>query len=65
MGAVSAVDSKYDKDVWDVKLLQIDVDQQYVQLVVRANFRPPRLMEEVKQMTLDLKRNFDPTDKLS
>lgn len=56
--AVSQVDAKYDKEVMDVKIMEVNDDQQYVQLLVRANFES---QDEVAQMTADLKEKFGGT----
>ncbi len=53
--AVQLVDSQFDKDVMDVKILVVDEDQQYVQLSVRANFRDKA---EEEQMREALKKEF-------
>ena len=53
--AVQVVDSQFDKDVMDVKILVVDEEQQYVQLSVRANFRDET---EEKQISEALKKEF-------
>ncbi len=53
--AVQIVDSQFDKDVMDVKILVIDESQQYVQLSVRADFRDKA---EEEQMREALKAEF-------
>jgi hypothetical protein len=53
--AVQLVDSQFDKNVMDVKILVIDESQQYVQLSVRADFRDK---SEEEQMREALKRAF-------
>ena len=53
--AVQVVDSQFDKDVMDVKILVIDESQQYVQLSVRADFRKKT---EEEQMREALKKEF-------
>lgn len=55
MHAVQTVDRRYNKDVMDVKLLEVSAGQQYVQLTVRANFSSEA---EMRQMVNDLKREF-------
>ncbi len=54
--AVQTVDAKYNKDVMDVKVIEISESQQYVQLSVRANFNSDA---EMNAMSTDLKRQFD------
>ena len=53
--AVQVVDSQFDKDVMDVKILLIDEKQQYVQLSVRADCRDKA---EEEQMREALKTEF-------
>lgn len=53
--AIEIVDRKYDKDVMDVKALEINEPQQFVQLSVRSNFS---CENEATQMAADLKSEF-------
>jgi hypothetical protein len=53
--AVQVVDSQFDKDVMDVKILVIDEKQQYVQLSVRADFQDK---DEEERMRKSLKNEF-------
>lgn len=53
--ALQTVDAKYDKDVFDVKILEINVPQQFVQLAVRGNFSS---QQEAKNFVDDIKREF-------
>jgi hypothetical protein len=53
--AVQLVDSQFDKDVMDVKILVVDEDQQYVQLSVRADFRDKAEEDEMRKA---LKKEF-------
>lgn len=56
--AVQSVDRKFDKNVWDVKILVIDQEKQYVQLSVRSDYSSAN---EAKQIQQDLKRAFEGT----
>lgn len=56
--AQQIVDHKYDKDVWDVKILEVSEERQYVQLSVRANYSSD---EEIEQIRRDFKREFGET----
>lgn len=53
--AVQMVDTQFDKDVMDVKLLEVNEGQQYVQLSVRANFCN---QEEQERMRDALNKEF-------
>ena len=53
--AVQIVDPQFDKDVMDVKILEVNEEQQYVQLSVRADFRN---QDEQKSMNDALKKAF-------
>lgn len=53
--AIEIIDRKYNKDIMDVKALEINEPQQFVQLSVRANFSSE---DEATQMAADLKSEF-------
>ncbi len=53
--AVAAIDKRYDKDVMDVNVIEVNEQQQYVQLAVRANFAS---QAECRRMATELKQEF-------
>lgn len=53
--AVQIVDPLFDKDVMDVKILEVNESQQYVQLSIRANFQD---QDEQEKMREALKKEF-------